>query len=393
MYACDFNATTPLHPAVAELLANLELQPMGNPSSPHASGRRAARLLDEARTAVADACDWPRSGVVFTSGASEALFIAIAGTIFGAPSDRCRVLVSSIEHKAVQSAISFAAKQCGKVVEHLPVTADGVINEARAAEAIGSDVALLCVMGANNETGVLQPLSALVELARRFGVPVLSDASQMPGKVRFSPLQVGVDLSVISGHKLMGPRGVGALLVDPSLKRQLTPVIAGGGQEGGFRGGTENVAAIAGFGLAMTLAQEELESRARVMSSARDAFEERLQSLIPDARIHGRGAERLPNTSFFCLPGLLADDLLHALPQLEASVGSACQSSVPSPSHVLLAMGIEPAEAEQSVRVSFGPRALDGSDNPHAAAAAGQQLAELIGSARQTLLEERGVRT
>lgn len=393
MYPCDFNATTPLHPSVAELLAQLAKRHPGNPSSPHASGRFASQLLENARVAVAVACSWPRSGVIFTSGATEALFIAVAGKIFGAPKDRRRVLLSSIEHKAVISAVNFAAEQRGMQVDFIPVTADGVLDLERAADMFDRDVALVCVMGANNETGVLQPLVEVTREARRHDIPVLSDACQMLGKVDFSPSDWGADMYVLSGHKIMGPRGVGALLIEPSIKKTLLPVLQGGGQEGGLRGGTENVLAIAGLGLSVTLAQTEVQQRASEMVAARSEFEVHLQSLFPEVLIHGNGVSRLPNTSFFSLPGIAADDLLHSIPELEASAGSACQSAVPTPSHVLTAMGVAPALADQSVRVSFGPNRVHGVDLPHAAQAIGQQVAQAIGSAAQKLLSGTGVNT
>lgn len=393
MYTCDFNATTPLHSAVADLLADLALRPLGNPSSPHASGRFAAQVLDSARTRVSEVCDWPRSGVVFTSGATEALFIAIAGVILGSSTGRRRILVSAIEHKAVQSAAKFAAAQAGMRVESLAVTADGVIDLNAAAKALDSDVALLCAMGANNETGVVQPLAELAELARAHEVPVLSDLCQMPGKVRFEDELRNIDMAVISSHKVMGPRGAGALLVEPSLKKALTPVLQGGGQEGGLRGGTENVSAVAGFALALSLASDELTDRQARMSVARDAFEQRLVSVIPGVRIHGVRASRLPNTSFVSIPGVDADDLLLALPQIEASTGSACQSAFPTPSHVLLAMGVGPAEAQQSLRLSFPPGGTEPRlQETHAEAATGQDVADLIGSAAQSLRKEMGAR-
>lgn len=391
MYTCDFNATTPLHNSVAELLAELARRPLGNPSSPHASGRFAAQILDSARTRVAEACDWPRSGVVFTSGATEAIFIAIAGTVFSAPAARRRIILSAVEHKAVQSAAQFAASQVGMRVQSLPVTADGVIDLAAAAEALDSDVALLCVMGANNETGVLQPIEELATLAREHGVPLLSDLCQMPGKAEFRRELSAVDMAVISSHKVMGPRGAGALLVDPALKKTLTPVLHGGGQEGGLRGGTENVSAIAGFGLAMSLASDELADRRSRMALARDAFERQLVSIAPGALVHGANSIRLPNTSFIAIPGVDADDLLHALPQLEASTGSACQSAAPTPSHVLLAMGVSPAVAQQSLRLSFPPGGTQKQiQESHAEATAGREVADLIGSAAQQLREAMG---
>ena len=328
----DHNATSPLRPeAKAAMLRALDLT--GNASSVHAEGRAARKLLDESRDAVARAVGVIAPMVVFTSGGSEANNMALKG----APVER--LLVLAIEHPSVIE----AAKASGKPVELIPVTADGVIDVDALSRHLPGPRALISVMLANNETGVIQPVREVVALAQAHGALVHTDAVQALGKVPVNFGLLGVDLMTLSAHKLGGPAGAGALVIRDGLV--LEPLIHGGGQELRRRAGTENLAAIAGFA---AVAGEKLNDK----SILRDLLESTLEAAV----IFGQGADRLPNTTCFAVPGMSAETLLMSLDLdgLAVSSGSACSSGKVAPSHVLAAMGVAPDLARAAIRVSLG---------------------------------------
>lgn len=341
----DWNATAPLLPAArAAMVAALETG--GNPSAVHRHGRAARRILEDARAAVAAAFGAAPKEIVFTSGATEANNLALKG-LAGAVS---KIFVSAIEHPSVLE----AARHSGVPVEIIPVTAEGAVDlTALAAQlAATGGKALIAVMAANNETGVIQPVAEIVALARAHGALVHCDAVQMAGKAPLSFADLGVDTLALSAHKMGGPTGIGALLV-----REDTPLAAqlhGGGQERRRRAGTENVAGIAGFGAAAA-AIGALQSEMIRIAALRDALEDTLLKEVPDGVVFGRGAARLANTSAFALPGVKADLQVVAL-DLEGvavSAGAACSSGKVARSHVLDAMGAG-ALADSAIRISLG---------------------------------------
>lgn len=331
---CDANATEPLRPAArAAAIAALDLP--GNPSSVHVEGRAARRLLEQAREAVAATFGARPQDVVFTAGGTEANALAVRGLAAGR-----RVLAGATEHPAVLRAAPAAAL--------LPVLADGTLDLAalEAALAAGGP-ALVCLMAANNETGVLHPLAGAAEICRRHGALLHVDGVQAAGRV---PLALGeADSLALSGHKMGGPKGGGALLLRPGLDP--APLVAGGGQERGRRGGTEPLPAIAGLAAAAEAARPEDTTR---LAALRDAIEAGVAALAPEARFPGRGAPRLPNTTSILLPGVPAETQVIALDLagVRVSAGAACSSGKVSASHVLAAMGLG-ADAGCAIRVSL----------------------------------------
>jgi cysteine desulfurase len=332
----DHNATSPLRPAALEAMAEA-LRAGGNPSAVHSAGRKARGLVEAARRRVAGLVGCLPSEVVFTSGGTEANNMALRG------SGRRRVLVSAVEHDSVLKASPGA--------DIIPVDREGVIDLAALERALSQsdEPALVSVMLANNETGVVQPVDAVVRLARRSDALVHCDAVQAAGKLTFDIHGLGVDYLSLSAHKFGGPTGVGAVVVRSGAP--LLPDRRGGGQEANRRAGTENVAGIAGFGAAAEAAQSDLS-----MAPLRDHLEATLLLLAPGARIFGAGAPRLSNTSCVSMPGVKAETQVVALDLagICVSAGAACSSGKVQRSAVLDAMGVEPAEAATAIRVSLG---------------------------------------
>jgi cysteine desulfurase len=335
----DHNATTPLKPAVrAAMVQAMDL--VGNPSSVHAFGRTARRAVEEARAAVAALVGVKPAQVLFTGSGTEANNMALRGFPGRA------VLTSAIEHESVLAADPAA--------ERLPVTPDGVMDPLALAAALErSDSALLSLMVANNETGVIQPVAEAARLAHARGALVHADAVQAAGRLPLSFAELGVDLLTLSAHKLGGPAGVGALILAEGLEPEA--LIRGGGQEKRKRAGTENLLGIVGFGTAARLARDELPAAAE-LASLRDRLEREALAGAPHARIMGAGAARVPNTSCLVLPGLLGETQVMALDLagVAVSAGSACSSGKVKPSHVLAAMGADAVTAASAIRVSFG---------------------------------------
>jgi cysteine desulfurase len=345
----DWNATAPLRPQ-ARAAVSAALDVVGNPSSVHAEGRIARRLIEEAREHVAALVGAEPRNVVFTSGGTEANMLALAPA-----SARDRLLVSAIEHPSVLAGGRFPAA----AVERLPVDADGeVVLEAleRRLVALGGR-ALVSVMLANNETGVVQPVSQAARLVHAAGSLLHVDAVQGCGRIPFDINALEADLVTISGHKIGAPKGVGALVRRDASVPFPAPLITGGGQERGVRAGTENVAAIAGFGAAATAARASLAVDGARMAALRDRLEAELKAATPQVIIFGAGTERLPNTTLFAVPGMKAETAVIAfdLEGIAVSSGAACSSGKVQPSHVLAAMGVSPSLARAAVRVSLGP--------------------------------------
>jgi cysteine desulfurase len=335
----DHNATTPLRPQAIGAMREA-MQCLGNPSSVHRHGRLARRLVEEAREQVAELIGSDPANVVFTGSGTETNALALRGT------GRLRVLVSAVEHASVLQALGSA--------EIIPVDTDGIVRlDALAAMLEASEEpALVSVMLANNETGVLQPLPDIVVSARRHGALVHCDAVQAVGKITVDFRTLGVHLLSLSAHKLGGPAGIGALVVDPRVP--LTPLMRGGGQERGRRAGSENVIGIVGFGAAAKIAGG-LGDSAR-LAELRDGLERRIRAISPSVRLFGAGAERLPNTTCVEMPGIAGETQVIAfdLAGISLSAGSACSSGKVAASHVLKAMGLDEDIARTAVRVSMG---------------------------------------
>lgn len=346
----DWNASAPVLDAAREA-AVAALVSGGNASSVHAEGRASRAVVERARRALAARFAVPAERVTFTSGGTEANATALAPGLAG-PRGRVveRLVVSAVEHPAVLSGGRF----CSADVTVVPVDGEGRVDLAALEAALAADPrpALVSVMAANNETGVLQPLAAVAEIAARHGAVVHTDAVQAFGRVPEGDLVA--DLVAISGHKVGAPAGVGALVRLSEVT--VPPLVRGGGQERGARGGTENVAAIAGF--AAALQGPVADPRAWVeTAAARDDFEDALRARWPGARVFGAGAARLANTSLFSVGGTPAEIALIGLDLAGVAVssGAACSSGRVSVSHVLLAMGVEEAVARTAIRASAGP--------------------------------------
>lgn len=336
----DYNATAPMRPETCDVMT-AALNMVGNPSSVHRFGREARASMERARVSVAALVDRPAAEVVFTAGGTEADALALRGTC------RARVLVSSIEHDAVLAAAPNAEK--------IAVDAKGRLDlgHLEAVLDAGVEPALVSVMWANNETGVIQPIAEVVARAHAAGALVHVDAVQGAGRLDPSVLRE-VDLITLSAHKLGGPAGVGALAVREGVS--LRPLIAGGGQEKGRRSGTENRIGIVGFAAAASVAMTEREVEQDRLARLRDNMEARLRQAAPELRVLGAGAERLANTSCLGLPGVPAETQVMALDLdgMAVSAGSACSSGKVQRSHVLEAMLPEDPIAGQAVRVSMG---------------------------------------
>lgn len=349
----DNNATTPLDPRVLESFMPFLTEIVGNAASEHAAGRRVRHAVESARSQVAAAIGATPSTVIFTSGATESINLALKGGAFGSTGQRRKVVTFATEHKAVLDTCAWLRSQ-GTPVEVVPVTPEGLPDVAAASEAIDEQTALVSVMAANNETGVLGPVAEIVSLSRRVGAVVHCDATQALGKVPFDVEAVGVDFASISSHKIYGPTGVGALFVRRGMDGVLVPLFHGGGHERGLRSGTLNSAAIVGFGAAAALAVSELTGDAVRIRVLRDALEAGITSSWPHAQVMGESAPRLPNTLNIRIPGVDAQAVLFAMPNVAASTGSACTAASPAPSHVLRAMGLDHDEAQECIRFSLG---------------------------------------
>ncbi|MFF3951115.1 cysteine desulfurase family protein [Streptomyces sp. NPDC001902] len=357
----DHAATTPMLPEAVEAMT-AHLAVTGNASSLHAAGRRARRTVEESRESLAAALGARPSEIVFTAGGTEADNLAVKGLYWArrdADPRRTRVLASPVEHHAVLDAVDWLATHEGARVEWLPVDAYGRVHPEALREAIArdpGDVALATVMWANNEVGTIFPVAELSEVAREFEVPLHSDAVQALGQVEVDFAASGLDAMTVTGHKVGGPYGVGALV----LRREIgpVPVLHGGGQERGVRSGTLDVPAVAAFAVAGTLAAQRREDFAREIGALRDDLVARVREAVPEAILNGDPAPggRLPASAHFSFPGCEGDSLLMLLDAqgIECSTGSACTAGVPQPSHVLLAMGADPDLARGSLRFSLG---------------------------------------
>ena len=355
----DHAATTPMLPAAVEAVTT-QLVTTGNPSSLHASGRHARRVVEESRETIAQALNCRPGEVVFTSGGTESDNLALKGLYWARRAEhagRRRILATAVEHHAVLDPLDWLEEHEGATVELLRVDRTGRLDLAALREAIERDpasVSLISVMWANNEVGTLQPVTDVVAVAAEHGIPVHTDAVQAVGSVPVDFAGSGVDALTLTGHKVGGPYGVGALVVRREV--EVTPLVHGGGQERDIRSGTIDPPAIAGFAAAVELAVKQQPEHADRVAGLRDDLVRRVQEVVPDARLNGDPDGKLPGNAHLTFPGCEGDSLLMLLDArgIECSTGSACSAGVPQPSHVLLAMGASDEEARSSLRFSLG---------------------------------------
>jgi cysteine sulfinate desulfinase/cysteine desulfurase-like protein len=357
----DHAATTPMLPeAIAAMTAGLAH--LGNPSSLHNAGRRARRVVEESREQIAEAYGARPSEVIFTSGGTEADNLALKGLYWARRAQdprRTRVLVTAVEHHAVLDSAQWLASHEGAQVSWLPVDEAGFLRPETLRAAIGADpaaVALISVMWANNEVGTIQPIADLAPIAREHKIPFHTDAVQAAGQVPVHFAASGADALTITGHKIGGPVGAGALLLARGIEP--VPVMHGGGQERDVRSGTLDAPAIAAFATAAQIAVKCRDEEAARLTALRDDLIARVTAAVPDAILNGAppGPGRLPGNAHFSFPGCEGDALLMLLDAkgIACSTGSACTAGVAQPSHVLLAMGADVARARGSLRFTLG---------------------------------------
>ena len=350
-YYFDSNATTSVAPEVVQAMLPFLTEKWGNPSSPYRLGKTLVEPIEAARESVAALIGATSAEVIFTSCGTESINTAITSCLYSQPNKR-HIVTTAVEHSATKNCCA-ALEERGYEVTYLPVNRDGSLDLHVFAQALRADTAVVSIMWANNETGVLFPIPEIAAICRRRGILIHTDAVQVPGKLKLDVNTLGVDLLSLSAHKLHGPKGIGLLYV-----RKGTPfqgLIIGGHQEEGNRGGTENVPYIAAFGRAAELARAVTPQAQRKLASLRDALESDIFDHIPRATRNGAKEPRLPNTTSIAFAGVEAEALLMMLDQLNiyASSGSACTTGSVAPSHVLTAMGLKPAEARSTIRFSL----------------------------------------
>lgn len=346
----DYNATTPVDPAVVEAMLPYLTDHYGNPHSTHRLGAVAAAAVATAREQVAGLIGASAGEIVFTSCASESINLAVKGVAFAR--GKGHIITSGIEHPATLEACRYLERHFGFALTVLPADEQGRIDPDAVRRALRPDTILITLLHAQNETGVIQPVDEVGRIAREAGVLFHVDAAQSCGKIPVDVRAIGCDLLTVAGHKLYAPKGVGALYVRSGVV--LHPLIHGADYEGGRRAGTENVPYLVALGRAAEIAEAKLAiGEGRRLAELRDRLQQRLAAALP-IRVTGLGAPRLPNTLHLLVEGLVGNDLLDAAPEVAASTGSACHAGVSEPSAVLLAMGLAPEEALGSVRLSLG---------------------------------------
>jgi cysteine desulfurase len=347
----DHHATTPLDPRVLDAMLPCLTEVFGNPhSAQHAYGWAAEAAVDQARREVAALIGALPEEIVFTSGATEANNLAIRGVVTQGVARR-HVVTCATEHPSVLETCS-TLRGAGFEVTELPVQADGLLALDRFREALRPDTALVAIMTANHEIGLLQPIAEIARICREHGVLLHTDAAQAAGRMPLDVRALGVDLMSLSAHKLYGPKGIGALYVRRGVR--ILPLFAGGAQERGLRPGTLPTALCVGFGAACALARQELAAAAARIRELRDRLYRGLREAAGDLRLNGAAEPRLPNNLNVCLPGIDALDLLAELPELALSTGAACASGSQEPSPVLRALGLSDEDIYASIRIGLG---------------------------------------
>jgi cysteine desulfurase len=352
----DYNATTPVDPAVVEAMEPFLRRQFGNPSSTHPYGHRAHEALENARGQVASLIGASRGEIVFTGSGTEANNLALKGlavrALADSPTDPPHIVTSAIEHPAVAETCRFL-ERLGCRVTTIPVDRHGVVNLDALQAALMRPTLLVSVMHANNEVGTLEPIREIADLAHERGALVHTDAAQSVGKIGVEVGRLGVDLLTLAGHKLYAPKGIGALYVRAGV--ELEPLVHGGGQEGGRRSGTENVPYAVGFGAACEIAERGLSDATHRLAALSERLWRALGSALGERVVlNGHPHERLPNTLNVSLLGQTGAELLHRIPEIAASKASACHEDDPGPSSVLDAMGLPPERSRGAIRLSVG---------------------------------------
>lgn len=349
----DYNATTPVDPAVVEAMLPYLSRHFGNPSSSHHYGQLAHRAIDTAREQVARLIGCLSSEIIFTGGGSESDNLAIRGAALARHSRGDHIITQVTEHPAVLNTCRALARLHGFRVTYLPVDSSGRVDPADVEAAIEDGTILITIMLANNETGILQPITEITQIAQRHGVLVHTDAAQALGKIPVRVDELGVDMLTIAGHKLYAPKGIGALYVRHGL--QLEPLVYGGGQEAGLRAGTENVANTVALGSACVLALQQLAESQFRLQHLRDLLRAQLEhNLAGSIYLNGHETERLPNTLNISVEGVTGEEVLAATPEIASSTGSACHEGNTNPSPVLMAMGLSRERALGALRLTLG---------------------------------------
>ncbi len=349
----DYNATTPIDPAVVEAMLPYLSKHFGNPSSSHSYGFEAHQAVELARSQVAQLVGCASNEIIFTGGGSESDNLAIRGIAVAYQYKGNHIITQITEHPAVLKACDALERLHGFRVTYLPVNKSGQVRCEDVEAAIDDKTILITIMHANNETGTLQPVSEIAKIARMRGVLVHTDAAQSVGKIPVHVEELGVDLLTIAGHKLYAPKGIGVLYCRHNL--ELEPVIYGGGQEAGRRAGTESVAHIVALGMACLLAQENLSQSQIRLRSLRDKMQYLMEEFVhADIQLNGHVTERLPNTLNISVDGVIGEEVLKITPEIASSTGSACHEGSTDPSSVLMAMGLSRAHALGAMRLTLG---------------------------------------
>ncbi|MCP9199954.1 cysteine desulfurase [Gramella sp. GC03-9] len=348
----DYNATTPVDERVLEAMMPFFREKFGNASSDHLFGWEAAEAVEESREQIARVLNARPSEILFTSGATEAANIGLFGFCEGNRSKGNHIISCRTEHKAILDCMQSLEKK-GFEVTYLEVDAAGNIDLDELKNAITLRTILVCIMLANNETGLIHPIKEISGVVHSKGIKLMSDITQAVGKIPVDLKNLGIDLAVFSSHKIYGPKGVGALYLNRDLKKDIQPYIFGGGQQQGLRPGSLNVPGIVGFGRAFSILGAEMENEFERLDDLRNQLEERLLSL-PEVEVNSANSERIPNTTNIRFNDVDGDLLFKRLNKLAISRGSACSSNTVKPSHVLKAMGLSDREALSSFRFSLG---------------------------------------
>jgi cysteine desulfurase len=352
MIYLDHAATTPMRPEILDVMRTYFLERFGNPSSLHAYGLEARKAIEDAREQIAHTIGATPPEIVFTSGGTESDNMALRGVLRAGSGESDHIITSAIEHPAVLETCKFL-EQRGHEVTYVSVDVDGRINPSEVEEAIRDNTRLISIMHANNEIGSIQPIAEVGAIAASHGVYMHTDAVQSVGKVPVDVAALNVDMLSISSHKIYGPKGVGCLYVRKGTR--LKPLIFGGGHERGLRSGTENVSGIVGFSEAMRLASEDFADNVRIQR-LRDELIDAVLREIPYTRLNGGKERRLPNNANFSFSYIEGESLVLRLNAkgIAGSTGSACSSKKLEPSHVLLAIGLDPVDAHGSLRLTLG---------------------------------------
>ncbi|GCF09749.1 cysteine desulfurase family protein [Dictyobacter arantiisoli] len=375
----DYNATTPVDPAVVDALTPYLTTYFGNPSSTHAYARQTHEAMETARAQLAHLLGCIPSELVFTGCGSESNALAIRGAALANRFHGNHIITQVSEHPAVLNVCKALARFHGFRVTYLPVDKYGLVNPSEVEAALEEQTTLISIMYANNETGTIQPIGELARIAKRHGVLLHTDASQAVGKIPVDVGALGVDFLTVAGHKLYAPKGIGALYIRRGL--QVEPLLYGGGQEGGLRAGTENIAFIVALGTAAVLAEEQLPSTQARLQKLRDRLQQRLEVALPHAtHLNGHPTDRLPNTLNISIDGVAGEAVLAATPGIASSTGSACHAGQTDPSPVLTAMGCSRERALGALRLSLGRWSSEGEVD---------QAADLLAQTIHDLREKR----